>query len=131
VIGRRAVRAFSFLEVFITASVLLIGISVLSQGVPIALRLIEHDRKLAIADRVAVAAIEELIARETARTLSAGSGADRYNERAQRDASGTFTANWRVVDRFTVDRGRLIEITVVWDERGQSRRYTLTSFGFR
>lgn len=130
-IRRRAVRAFSFIEVFITAAVLLIGISVLSQGVPIALRLIEHDRKLAIADRVAVAAIEELVARETARTLSAGSGVDLYNERAQRDTSGTFTANWRVVDRFTVDRGRLIEITVVWDERGQSRRYTLTSFGFR
>jgi hypothetical protein len=128
---RRAPRGFSFLEVFITAAVLLIGISALTQGVPIALRLIEHDRKLAIADRVAVTAIEELIAQETARTLHAGSGTDRYNARAQRDGVGPFVANWRVVDDFTVRRGRLIEITVVWDERGDTRRFTLTSFGFR
>ena len=25
----------------------------------------------------------------------------------------------------------LIEVTVVWDERGDARRYTLTSFGYR
>ena len=128
---RRGARAFSFIEVFMTASILLIGITVLSQGIPVVLRLIEHDRKLADADRVAVTAIEDLIARELDGTLNAGNGMERYNDNAQRDGSGRYAAQWRVVNDFTVPRGRLIEITVVWDERGVARRYTLTSFGFR
>lgn len=124
-------RGFSFIEIFLTASILLIGITVLSQGVPLALRLIEHDRKLADADRVAVTAVEDIIARETAGTLAAGSGVDWYNARAQRVDDGTFAAQWRVVDGYTIPRGRLIEVTVIWDERGVARRSTLTTFGFR
>jgi hypothetical protein len=124
-------RGFSFLEVFLTASILLIGISALSQGIPIALRLIEHDRKLAEADRVAVTSIEALIQQETKGTLSAGNGVDRYNAHAQLDGAGAFEARWRVVNAFTVPKGRLIEVTVVWDERGVQRRYTVTTYGFQ
>ena len=129
---RRGMRGFSFVEIIITVSLLLIGIAALSGTLPLAFGIVAHDRHVDNAARIAAGALDAAIDRNARHVLSAGStGPDVVDATGEAAAAGAYSVSTVVVDDFLVPGGRSIVVTVSWTDDGGSRSRAFTTYCFK
>jgi len=135
--GTRLRRAFSLIEVIITSSMLLLGISGLIAGVHVASRQQEHNRRVANGLIIIERRLEELLLLfPTSLLLTDGrhpdAGFELYSESGVRDAGNAFRLFY-VVDFASEPNappeerlpGVVINVTILWEESGGERSLSL------
>ena len=128
---RRARRAFSLLEVMLSSTLLLIGISAIVVTVNVALAVHEHQRKVSRALIIAEKRTESLLLLfEGSVDLTDGvhpaTGFEGFTE-AGRPGGNTFRVNYTVTPAAGARIGTALDVTVGWDERIGARSLTLST----
>jgi Prokaryotic N-terminal methylation motif len=128
---RRRARGFSMLEVLISGAVLLIAITGYVQLFRQVEMTYQHQRLMTQALHVAEARVEELLILYAddpwlaPGITHAGPGFDRTGKPVS--ASPTFTTSWIVTGGVPLPGTRKVEVTVTWQERGETRTFTLST----
>lgn len=124
-------RAFSLLEVILSSSILIIGISGLLVGVTVALNVHEHQRKVARALLIAERRMESLlVVFPGTPDVDAGrhpaEGFELFDELG-RPGGNKFRVHYTITGRGAdgADGGFTVEVTVAWDERFGERTLSL------
>lgn len=128
---RRVRRGFSLLESLIAASMLITGLAGFAMAMSSMSNQQEHQRHRAAAATVAGNVMEELVQKQDARTLSAGTSNDNYDAKGRLARDGLYRAQSTVTDNSPMRDGRTIEVVVTWDERGKLKEYKLKTYAFQ
>lgn len=129
-VSRRA-RAFSLIEVMLSSTLLIIGITAVVVGVTVALALHEHERKVARALVIAEKRMEDLLllfrnSTELSPGLHPPTGFEGFSENG-RPGGTQFRVVYTATPAPAGSIGQTIEVTVSWDERLGERSLSLAT----
>ena len=125
----RGARGFSLVEVMLTMSMLLIGVTALSQSLPLVFQTAAHDVRVNVADRLARSVLEESIDAHASGTLASGAGTpERYTDKGEVSSGGAYVVTTTVTDNAVVTGGRKIDVEVSWTEATKPHAWALFTY---
>lgn len=129
---RQVRRAFSLIEVMVSAALLIVGLTAAFSSFATMTRELNHASRRSTAGALAEATLEELVLRSAADpALALGAHSDNVNfdvggHRVEGD--GFFAVGWDVVPYARVATVREVRVRVTWTDTGGPRRLELKTW---